>query len=146
MSSALDRIVRKPRIEVLFAVFGFLAGMGLSTFMKGSLELHPTLVLTVAFAAAGVWFVRTWRRLWRRGIDQWEKIVFDIGVRLFGPFAWIVTTLVFAIGLWNESHNISVATFFFVWFFFSLPLWLWVGYMFGAAMAAFQRVKRSPGT
>ena len=143
MAGTIDRVVTTPHGGAFLAIFGLLAGVGLSVFMKGSLDLRPTLFLAIAFALLGYWFVPTWRRLWRLGNDRWGEIVFNLGVRQFGPFGWVITALIFSGTLWHKSQNIKVATFFFVWFFFTFPLWLWIGYMFGVTMAACQGVKKT---
>jgi H+/Cl- antiporter ClcA len=42
------------------------------------------LLFAVIFGVGGWWTARTWRKLWRAGRSQWERLVYDYGVRGFG--------------------------------------------------------------
>jgi hypothetical protein len=39
------------------------------------------LLFAVIFGVGGWWTARTWRKLWRAGRSQWERLVYDYGVR-----------------------------------------------------------------
>ena len=109
----------------------------------------PTLVLvTVAYVVACVLLARwTWRRLWRRGRDRWEQIVYDSGVRGFGRLAWIANAL--GAPLWKAWDrgapllSLAVAREVLSAALLGASLWLWAGYWWGRAMARTFGVRRT---
>lgn len=57
-------------------------------------------VIASVLAVAGLVTVLVWRRLWRRGRDEWEKVVYDYGVRLGAP---TMTLLAMMYWLWRSA-------------------------------------------
>jgi hypothetical protein len=90
--------------------------------------------------------VLTWRRLWRRGRDPWEGLVYDSGVRGFGALMVLGLPLIM---LWSTRSSGDMLTYgdalmsLLMGIALAGPLGLWAGYLWGRLFAFAFGVQRS---
>jgi hypothetical protein len=91
--------------------------------------------------------VMTVRRLWRRGRNPWERMVYDTGVRGVGVWGAISFPILFSIlALGTQRSSLEIATVA-VWaLIVGMPLSLWAGYWWGRTMAAYFNIPRTSDT
>jgi len=141
--------MRKPQSALVLACLGVLAAVVVTTLVFEKYTLLPNLVFAAILASLGIWTVDTWRRLWRLGIGQWERLVFSYGVKRLGPVLWLIFVIMFPFQLAHESQRAGgwfagPAVFFSIYALFSFPAWLWAGYLWGRTMAAFLGIEKPP--
>ena len=106
----------------------------------------PDLTVALLLGLLGYATVLTWRRLWRRGRDQWEGLVYDAGVRGFGALMMLALSL---ITLWSTRSSDDMLTYgdalmaLLVGIPLAGPLGLWAGYLWGRLFAFALGVQRS---
>lgn len=102
-------------------------------------------LFAVIFAVGGWWTARTWRQLWRAGRSQWERLVYDSGVRGFGfSTAVALTAIIARLGWATDSAGLfgPMMTFgLLAGFFFGTPVALHLGYWWGSSFAALTGVE-----
>ncbi len=100
------------------------------------------LAYVVASIVATRW---TWRRLWRPAADDWERVVYTLGVRQAGVGLWIFWTLVQPVWraydrgeplLSREVLAFAIFSAFTGW------IWLWAGYWWGRVRAGYFGLER----
>jgi hypothetical protein len=88
--------------------------------------------------------VVTMRLLWRRGRNEWERLVYEIGVRQVGLGGGILTSVVFTAVQMGGERDWLEMTMVAAWLIVVMfPLYLWAGYAWGRGMAAFFNVSRT---
>ena len=95
------------------------------------------------FAIAGWWTVFTWRRIWRRGRSDKERIIYNYGVRGVGVFGSVGMTLFITWLGWTVESADSQRLLgplttggFLAGIFFGFPFSLQMGYFVGVFVAA----------
>jgi hypothetical protein len=102
-------------------------------------------LFAVIFAVGGWWTARTWRHLWRAGRSQWERLVYDSGVRGFGFSTAVAVTAIIArlgwatdsAGFFGPMMNFGLLA----GLFFGTPVALHLGYWWGSRFAALTGVE-----
>jgi hypothetical protein len=102
--------------------------------------------LAATYGAAGWWAAQTWQALWRHGRDEWERAVFDRGVRVFGlPVAAILlagsTWLGWRIGA-GEPHWLTAGLL--TGLVVGVPVGLQLGYLGGVVLARVSGIEETP--
>jgi len=106
---------------------------------------------TSVLAIAAWWSVFTWRRIWRRGRGDRERILYDYGVRTFGVFGSVGITLFITWLGWtidsDSGKSLGPMTIggLLVGIFIGLPLSLQMGYLWGVFFAFFMGAESDPG-
>jgi len=103
------------------------------------------LLFAVIFGVGGWWTARTWRKLWRAGRSQWERLVYDYGVRGsgFGTAVGLVAIITW-LGWATDSAGLfgPMMTFGLLGgLFFGIPVALHLGYWWGSTFAALTGVE-----
>jgi len=112
--------------------------------MSLALRYLAYLVASAGLALLARW---TWRRLWRRGRNRWEHLVYDHGVRRVGALMWVLSTLYLPISnAWERGIPILsalVLSTVLLQGLVGVTTCLWLGYWAGRIMAALLGVPRS---
>ena len=127
------------------SIFAFLYGSAVALHSYPNLRLLrnglPFVGFVVCCGLSGFLGVRSWRRLWRAGRTSAERVVYDAGVRGVGAFMLVVTPVIVGGLIWSISdvaHDpgawIIVLVCAFMALIMSIPLSLWVGYIWGQIM------------
>ena len=104
-------------------------------------------LVAVLFGTGGWWTVQTYQLLWRRGRSEWERLVFDSGVRLFGRSmaaffvagsAWLGWT----IGPGQNDPWRWLAAVLLSGVVFGVPVALHLGYYWGSRIATLSGIER----
>ena len=160
---SLDRLLRRRHASIccaaacafaacvaLVAIVPSPYGAGDIVRLLGS-ELPTFVVMATIFAIGGFAAVRMWRKLWRRGRDRWEVLVFGFGVRGVGAGAGllILAWCIWQFGQYDADSTAQVGSFalgFLVGIVVGAPIGLGFGYFWGISMAAIFGIKRSHGS
>ena len=156
ITNRIDRLLRTPRartwvpLTVAGAVFAFAALLKPTVFGDLGRVVWLSLV-AIVLAVLALLGVLSWRRLWRRGCDPYEQVVYDYGVRGFGWLGILAMPVMQAAGSidrsWRELLSFEGAVTFVIMWAFALILWLplglWGGYGWGRSMAMFFGLKPS---
>src|ERR1700685_1595139 len=96
-------------------------------------------LFAVIFAVGGWWTARTWRAVWRAGRRQWERLVYDSGVRGFGfGTAVAITAIIARLGWATDSDGLfgpMMTLGLLAGLFFGTPVALHLGYWWGNIFA-----------
>lgn len=102
-------------------------------------------LFAVVFAVGGWLTARTWRQVWRTGRSQWERLVYDYGVRGCGFSTAVgLTAIITWLGWATDSAGLFGPTMtggLLAGLFFGTPVALRLGYFLGAAFAALTGVE-----
>jgi hypothetical protein len=152
----IDRLMNRRLAASVWAVVGAVSSVALwLIYARSPLELirdpkaFRAWVPLVGFCASvfaigGWWTVFTWRRIWRRGRSDRERVLYNYGVRGFGVFGSVGITLFITWLGWTadsaDSHKFLgplTTGGFLAGIFFGIPLSLQMGYFWGVLFAAF---------
>lgn len=102
--------------------------------------------LAAMYAAAGWWTVQTCQVLWRRGREQWDRMVFGLGVRLVGlPVAATLVVVSAWVGLRiGANAPRSLAAGLLTGVVFGVPVGLHLGYLCGLVLARVSAIEKIP--
>jgi hypothetical protein len=156
----LDRLVHHSHADSYFAAFCAIAAcvaLAATGFTANSLEdviqlveaeMSTFVIVATVFALGGFATVRMWRKLWRRGRDRWEVLVFGFGVRgvgagavllILGWCCWQFTRF----GISSRFPSANFAFGFLTGLVTGVPVGLGFGYFWGMSMATLFGIKRS---
>ena len=103
-----------------------------------------TITVLIVGAILGVMTVR---RLWRRGRNPWERMVYDEGVRRIGIGAAVFFPILFPVVLMRTERPWFEIALVAAWLLIvGLPMWLWAGYWWGRTMAAYFKITKTSDT
>jgi hypothetical protein len=145
--------MRLPHSDLILAAIA--AGLSVATILSFSgidfaIETKGALpaLFAAIFSVGGWWTARTWNKLWRCGRSDWERLVYDHGVRIFGYSAAVSVFITMTWLGWSADSGPHFGPLVMggalAGIFFGLPVSLHAGYFWGRMFALFSSVERDP--
>ncbi len=109
----------------------------------------PVVVLIVLLGLFIWWGIHSYGRLWREATTPYETVVYKLGVKQWGLFMWIATSVGGpAIRLMEHVPSSNLLGFFrsmVLGAIIGFPIFLWGGYWWGRTMASFFGLRPDAG-